>query len=138
MLVLRHIFSSCAFAACPTKSAQRRLTDEQADQNCQDDVPKFLNLYPLRLMQLCYCIALHHTMPESTLVSYEHIPNHLVGPTSGHFVFPQENIFVAMLANFKLISFLPLTNKDALNDQFIILLVPTSWTLNFKIRFLKH
>jgi len=55
-------------------------------------------------------------MPEPFVVSYEGVPNHLIGPTSD-FVLPQEEMSVAALAGFKLISFPPLTKKEALDDQ---------------------
>lgn len=61
--------------------------------------------------------ALQHTMLEPTLISYELVPNHLIGPTSDHFILPQEKISVAALAGFKLVSFPPLTNKATLNSQ---------------------
>ena len=55
-------------------------------------------------------------MPEPPVVSYESVPDHLIGPTSD-FVLPQEDMSVAALAGFKLVSFPSLTNKETLNDQ---------------------
>ena len=56
-------------------------------------------------------------MIEPILISYECVPNHLVGPTSGHFILPQEMISVVILASFKLVSFPPLTNNKTLDSQ---------------------
>ena len=47
-------------------------------------------------------------MPEPPVVLYESVPNHLIGPTS-NFVLPQEDMSVAALAGFKLVSFPSLT-----------------------------
>jgi len=56
-------------------------------------------------------------MLELALISYECVLKHLIGPTSGDFILPQESISVAALAGFRLISFPPLTNKETLNSQ---------------------
>ncbi|KAF8493747.1 hypothetical protein F5888DRAFT_1806075 [Russula emetica] len=61
-------------------------------------------------------------MLEPAIISYERVPNHLVGPTSNHFVLPQKKILVAALAGFKLISFPPLTNKKTLDSQVLHLI----------------
>jgi hypothetical protein len=56
-------------------------------------------------------------MLEPALILYEHVLKHLIGPTSGDFILPQESISVIALAGFRLISFPPLTNKKMLNGQ---------------------
>jgi hypothetical protein len=61
---------------------------------------------------VCQCMML-----ELALISYEHVPKHLIGPTSGNFILSQESISVATLAGFRLISFPPLINKETLNGQ---------------------
>lgn len=61
-------------------------------------------------------------MPEPALVSYEGVPDHLVGNTYVNFVLPAQKLSVATLAGFKLVSFPVLTNKEALDGQVIQLI----------------
>lgn len=64
-------------------------------------------------------------MPEPALVSYERVPNSLIGNTSADFVLPAQKLSVTTFAGFKLVSFPALTNKETLNGQ-LIQLVGTS------------
>lgn len=64
-------------------------------------------------------------MPEPAPVSYELVPNSLVGSTSDDFVLPSQKLSIAAFAGFKLISFPALTNKETLDGQ-LLRLVGTS------------
>ena len=66
---------------------------------------------------LPYSASTYSIMPEPTLISYELITSHLIGPTFDDFILLHEKISVATLAGFKLISFPPLTNWEMLTNQ---------------------